>query len=94
MILPAAVETQDNYNFGTPGGAATEDFLFLLSAEEASDLFESDAARALGRWWWLRTPGFDNTFAATVTPDGAVVKIGSFVDTDDYAVRPAMWVKT
>ena len=92
-ILPAAVETPDNCNFGTPGGARTEDFLFLPSAEEASALFKSDAERALGQWWWLRTPGFDNTFAATVTPDGAVVRIGSFVDTDDYAVRPALWVK-
>lgn len=92
-ILPAAVETPDNYNFGTPGGAATEDFLFLPSVEEAFAFFETDAARALGQWWWLRTPGFDNTFAAAVTPNGAVVKIGSFVDTDDYAVRPAMWVK-
>jgi len=92
-ILPAAVETPDNCNFGTPGGARTEDYLFLPSAEEASALFKSDAERALGQWWWLRTPGFDNTFAATVTPDGAVVRIGSFVDTDDYAVRPAMWVK-
>jgi len=31
---------------------------------------------------------------SAVTPDGAVVRIGSFVDTDDYTVRPAMWVKT
>lgn len=92
-ILPARVETPDNPNFGTPGGNPVEDRLFLLSAEEASALLPDDAHRALGQWWWLRTPGFDNSFAAAVTPEGAVVRIGSFVDTDSYAVRPAMWIK-
>ena len=92
-ILPAAVQTPDNPNFGSSGGNATEDRLFLLSAEEAAGLLKDDAARALGCWWWLRTPGFDNSFAASVTPDGSVVRLGSFVDGDDYAVRPAMWIK-
>ena len=93
-ILATRVETPDNPNFGTPGGDASEDRLFLLSAEEAAGLPDGEDTRALGRWWWLRTPGFDNSFAATVTPDGAIVRIGSFVDTDDYAVRPAMWIKS
>lgn len=91
-ILPVSVETGDNPHFGSSGGAAAEDRLFLLSAEEAEALLPGDGARALGRWWWLRTPGFDNSFAATVTPEGGIVRIGSFVDTEDYAVRPAMWV--
>ena len=93
-ILSSAVETPDNTNFGSSGGPLTEDRLFLLSVEEASTLLQDDEARSLRLWWWLRTPGFDNSFAATVTPDGAVVRIGSFVDTDDYAVRPAMWIQT
>ncbi len=93
-ILPSTVTTPASRNFGTPGGDVTEDFLFLLSAEEASSLLTDDASRAIGRWWWLRTPGFDNSFAATVSPDGAVVSIGSFADADDYAVRPALWLRT
>ena len=93
-ILSTTVQTPNNPNFGSFGGNATEDRLFLLSAEEAAGLLKDDAARALGCWWWLRTPGFDNSFAASVTPDGSVVRIGSFVDGDDYAVRPAMWVRT
>lgn len=92
LILPAAVATPDNPNFGSSGGEVTEDRLFLLSVEEVAG---TDAAlRILDRWWWLRTPGFDNSFAAAVTPDGAIARIGSFVDTDDYAVRPAMWLRT
>ena len=90
-ILPTAVATPDNTQFGTPCGSDTNDRLFLLSAEEA-DLLPNDAARAIGLWWWLRTSGFDNTFAVTVTPDGRVVRLGTFVDAEDYAVRPAMWL--
>ena len=92
-IIPSRVETRGASQFGTSGGAPTEDRLFLLSAEEAETLLASDASRALGCWWWLRSPGFDNSFAAKVTPDGAVSRIGSFVDADDYGVRPAMWIK-
>ena len=94
LLLPAAVDTPDNPSFGSSGGKQAEDRLFLLSVEEASVLLPEDAARSLGRWWWLRSPGFDNSFAAAVTPDGAISRIGSFVDADDYAVRPAMWIKT
>ena len=93
-ILPCTVKTPASRNFGTPGGEATEDFLFLLSAEEAAALLPDASSRTLGRWWWLRTPGFDNSFAATVSPEGAVVSIGGFVDADDYAVRPAVWLRT
>lgn len=93
-ILTTAVKTPDNPNFGSSGGAMTEDRLFLLSAEEVSSLLADDTDRSLGSWWWLRSPGFDNSFAATVTPSGAVVRIGSFVDSDDYAVRPALWMRT
>ena len=92
-ILTTRVETPDNVPFGSVGGNATEDRLFLLSAEEA-ETWTDAAARALGRWWWLRTPGFDNSFAAAVTPEGRIVRIGSFADAEDYAVRPAMWIRT
>ena len=92
-IVSCRVETPDNPHFGSAGGAPTEDSLFLPSAEEAAALLP-EPVRALGTWWWLRTPGFDNSFAAAVNPDGRVVRLGSFVDADDYAVRPAMWLRT
>lgn len=91
-ILPTVVENPGNPQFGSSGGADTEDRLFLLSVEETLALLPEDGARALDCWWWLRSPGFDNAFAAAVTPDGSVSKLGSFVEGDDYAVRPALWV--
>ena len=90
-IVPAAVTNPDNRMFGTPGGADTVDRLFLPSAEELRRWLPDERDRALGQWYWTRTPGHDNTFALAVTPEGAVSKVGTFVDAADYAVRPALW---
>ena len=92
-LLTSNVVTPDNPHFGTLGGNTTEDRLFLLSTEEADTLTDTKT-RALGCWWWLRTPGFDNSFASAVTPNGRIVPIGSFVDSEDYGVRPAVWIRT
>ena len=43
-------------------------------------------------WWWLRSPGFRSDIAAYVDPDGSVHTTGDDVDTDDNAVRPALWI--
>ena len=43
-------------------------------------------------YWWLRSPG-DNQFRATyVNSGGALILYGYRVDSDDHAVRPALWV--
>ena len=68
--------------------------LRTTAVEREAETWTDAAARALGRWWWLRTPGFDNSFAAALTPEGKIVRIGSFADAEDYAVRPAMWIRT
>lgn len=44
-------------------------------------------------WYWLRTPGYDDNFAACVNDVGAVYGSGTIVDVDDFAVRPAMKIK-
>ena len=46
--------------------------------------------RANGSWYWTRSPGFDLNFAITVTPEGKLSGMGSFVDAEDYSVRPAV----
>ncbi|MCR5041315.1 MAG: toll/interleukin-1 receptor domain-containing protein [Clostridia bacterium] len=43
-------------------------------------------------WWWLRSPGYFSTHAAVVNYDGSVINIGSGVDIDNSAVRPALWI--
>ncbi len=40
-------------------------------------------------YWWLRSPGYDDYYAAPVSHDGGVYSIGIIVFNDDHAVRPA-----
>src|SRR5699024_9180558 len=41
-------------------------------------------------WWWLRSPGFDNTMAAVIEwEDGSPNTDGTWVNYDRKAVRPA-----
>lgn len=45
-------------------------------------------------WWWLRTPGVAEEWAAFVKSTGSINNFGSDGDNVDCcAVRPAMWVK-
>ena len=41
-------------------------------------------------WWWLRSPGYTQDYAAIVRITGFVYPLGHFVDDDTGAVRPAM----
>ena len=43
-------------------------------------------------WWWLRSPGCDQSSAADVSGDGGVSESGSYVDSVSGAVRPALWI--
>lgn len=46
-----------------------------------------------GYWWWLRTPGRDEDYAALVFPEGKVDYVGYHYDDTENAVRPAIWIK-
>ena len=44
-------------------------------------------------WWWLRSPGFDDYYAAFVFYDGSLRMGGGYgIDTVDGGVRPAFWL--
>ena len=43
-------------------------------------------------WWWLRSPGNLQTYAAVVRYDGYVRDYGNGVYGSDDAVRPALWI--
>ena len=92
-ICSTAISTPGNAQFGTSGGADTEDRIFLPSAEELAAWFPDAAQRATGIWLWTRSPGFDGNFAVTVKPDGNFTRMGSFVDAEDYGVLPALWLR-
>lgn len=60
----------------------------LLSLDEAESLPED--IRAIDKWYWLRSPGFNCYNAALIYFDGSVFDYGNLVYCDFGAVRPAL----
>ncbi len=64
----------------------------------AQGTWTNDSYKVGGRatcWWWLRTPGRDETKyqrIASVDSYGGVYWPGYACDSDDAAVRPALWI--
>lgn len=56
-----------------------------------SDIYKT-ASGAATCWWWLRSPGYNQTHAAYVHTDGSVYYVGNYVSIDIGAVRPALWI--
>lgn len=61
----------------------------LLTLEEVKTLPEETLA--IGRWWWLRSPGSSSCSAACVGSDSSVYCNGDYVYYD-RAVRPALTI--
>ena len=95
-IIKTHVTTPPNCSI--PGGNDTDDYLFLLSIEEYTDLLpeELKVARFHGEpcWWWLRSPGYSTGDVADVYPDGnldgGIAAHGFYAFADCGGVRPAM----
>lgn len=91
-ILPCKLNNDNNPQYNTPGGVPTTDKVFLLSINEANQLFANDQARAIGRTWLLRSPGSVPDRAACVIYNGEVDTHGVSVYIDVHGVRPALWL--
>ena len=107
-ILQIHIQNEKNIFCNTSGGNDTYDQVLLLSIDEADKILDgermciaSDNAKINGAyvdknsgmsWWWLRSPGQENKYAAYVGSNGAIVKGGNFVDSVRGIIRPSMWV--
>ena len=94
----------------TKGSRTTEDKVFLLSIEEAQKYFKNDEERkctptpyakqnkAFSKYnfcfWWLRSPGGTQNYAADVYIGGDVNYFGYYVTSYIHAVRVALWIDT
>lgn len=108
LIPTVTVEAHENPAYDIDVGNATEDRIFLLSIVEVNQYFGSDSERVScptayaeangvyvfedACWWWLRTPGFEQKFIASVHFEGLVEESASPVDFAAAGVRPAMWI--
>jgi hypothetical protein len=85
----SSVINDDNALFGTDGGNKTEDYIFILSMEEAKKY--ASLLPAVKSEIWLRSPGSTAQNAAFLSANGAVMDYGYAVDSDQIAVLPSMW---
>ena len=108
-IVPTALDNGDDRNYGTPVGEDTTDFVFLLSAGEATTLLDSgdrtaapsvfalqQGAYANGSGncaWWLRSPGMMETSPAYFASAGEIGNRAHEVNEQIIGVRPAVRVK-
>lgn len=93
----------------TDPGSGTKDKVFLLSATEAERYFRgegsgicypTDYAEKQGAntynescWWWLRSRGDSDRYAAIVDTLGVVYGSGYYIDGDSISVRPCVRVR-
>jgi len=72
-----------------------------FSSDSARQCEHTDYAVAVGAyvnssngncWWWLRSPGYSQYYAARVNIAGDIFEYGDHVDDVDRAVRPALWI--
>lgn len=91
-----------------PGNATQDQVFLLsiveakkyFSSDSARQCSPTDYAVANGAyksndnicWWWLRSPGYYQIYAADVLIGGDVYEDGYGVNHGDCAVRPAMWI--
>lgn len=91
------------YDCNSKGGNDTDDKVFLLSIDEVrrgrkyfssndDRIANSDLIPRLERWWWLRSPGYDQQSAAIVNCDGSVSEDGEYVNYSG-GIRPALYLK-
>ncbi len=89
MIAKTKCENKHNSEYFTKGGNDTEDYIFLLSLDEAEAVDKS--IRDASTSWWLRSPGNDQDYAASVNYDGSLDHYGGIVGRK-YGVRPALTI--
>ena len=97
-IVEVTNTNPNNSSYGTSGGNATSDKMFLLSIDEAYSYFSNDDARKCtllsdnsDSGWWLRSPVDTDIYAAYVNSDGSVADSGNLVG-NSLGVRPAFWL--
>ena len=105
-IEVSCLSNDGNPEYGTSGGAETQDRIFCLSIAEAQRYFPNDAARKCQPmdsavthdsfisdgccYWWLRSPGYNRLKAAIVSSDGKPGLYGVGVNGSPGGVRPAL----
>jgi len=96
MILLSEVHNNDNVAYEEDGGSVTNDYIFLLSTDEAREYFQYNSQR-IGRLdgnavpWMLRSPGYREDATSYVHEMG-FINYNCYVGDDSFGIRPSMWI--
>lgn len=99
LIAKTHNSNPDNREYGTPGGSDTDDYIYLLSVDEANALDSKILKCGYwygmdNQWWWLRSPGVNKDYTAYVgnNSDGKnrIDSSGDISGNSYGAVRPAL----
>lgn len=91
-IVNTRLKNLPNPRYLTSGCPDTVDKVFLLGMEELERYLPTDGDRALGSWWWTRTPGMNILSTVSVYEDGSLYDTGINIHFPEGGVRPAMWI--
>ena len=102
-IIKKSHISNDTYILNADSGNDTNDYIFLLSVDEAQMYFQSDEARYAAfskrasenkseSFWWLRTKGEGYLSATFVMMSGKISTHGVNYWGHRYGIRPAMWI--
>lgn len=107
-IQSTGVHTPNSSDYHTAGGNDTSDKVFLLSLDEFKDYVGfynwkcSPTAYAISNgadrdkngcsWWWLRSPGHNQTHVVCIDHIGVQDYYGKGVTLMGGCVRPALWI--
>ncbi|MEU6378981.1 DUF6273 domain-containing protein [Streptomyces sp. NPDC046909] len=98
-IISTRIANSPNTDYKTLAGSDTTDDIFVLSQQEYetyigdSQTLGSTLNSGGSNWWWLRTPGVDQRYAAFANSAGFVASYGRLVTNPLGGVRPALWLK-
>ena len=87
-IFLLSIEETDNRNY-FPQFSSSRYSTNTAYVADGGKLGISMAEAGEGDWWWLRSPGSNNTMAAFIEEDGGDVYEGNPVNNKGAAVRPA-----
>ncbi|SEH86800.1 Tetratricopeptide repeat-containing protein [Ruminococcus flavefaciens] len=90
MIILNKCKNTDNIEYETKDENATEDYVYLLSIDEAQALDEDTLSCDYS--WWLRSPGTDEKSAVCVDSNGEIDYWG-YTSNVSLGVRPVLKIK-
>ena len=97
-IPSVQIVNANNPQYGITGGVNTNDKVFLLSIDEVKTLLGTTMEDICTKihctaHWWLRSPGSNTYYAASVSNGGSLYARGNYVHDDrNFGVRPALWI--